>query len=375
MLYTGIITKEGKKIELKIDKILEYIKNYIEENPEIEKEYEQFSNYQMAINDFNYYEFAVRILEWTIFDKSEVYYPDNSNNFDKIECLKNGWKLTKMDRFVFNGKRYTRYMSPIQKKINEIGAKHSESPENEVSFWYPKTANIGFTTPETLITPLTGEEFKVIKAAEFDKFDYLTFLKRIRDNAINQKFDLDRDLFLRFGCSSNKFNFNACHVPNIEYIPERLRDYFENIYEKLEWRKSAEVVLREFIKTSYYRRQIYNGMPLNTEFRIFYDFDTNELLGIYNYWDTETMVDNLHKRDDAMAFAHTFPLLESDFNRLAPYLEDEAKKKLPNADLQGKWSIDFMYDGKDFVLIDMGHAEASYYYERVLEKQLALQNK
>lgn len=60
---------------------------------------------------------------------------------------------------------------------------------------------------------------------------------------------------------------------------------------------------------------------------------------------------------------------------IIPYLEDEAKKKLPSANLQGKWSIDFMYDGSNFVLIDMGRAECSYYYDKVVAKQLALQSK
>ena len=86
------------------------------------------------------------------------------------------------------------------------------------------------------------------------------------------------------------------------------------------------------------------------------------------------MIDNLHSRDERMTFADTIPLIERDFNLLSPYLEDEVKKKLPNANLSGKWAVDFMYDGTNFVLIDMARAECSYYYEKVLEKQLSLQN-
>ncbi len=374
MLYSGII-KEGEKIELGDKEIIKYIKNYIESYPEVKINYERFIKGQMVVSDYNLYEFVVRVLGWIIIDKATIHYPDNAKDFDKLEYLLSGCKLKKLQRFVLKGERFIPYVSPVEQEIRKIGFSHANSPENELSFWYPKTANIGFKTPDTLITPLTDDEFGIIKSANFKDFNHLELLKRIREIAASQNFDLNRDLFLRFGCSSNKFNFDACHIPDLEFLPDKLSAYFENIFEKLEWKESAEIVLREFIKTDYYRRQIYNGMPLNTEFRVFFDFDTNEILGIYNYWDKETMLDNLHKQDDCMAFAHTTPLLEKDFNRLAPYLEDEAKKKLPNADMQGKWSIDFMYDGSRFVLIDMAHAECSYYYEKVVEKQLAYQNK
>lgn len=66
----------------------------------------------------------------------------------------------------------------------------------------------------------------------------------------------------------------------------------------LEWQTKMSLVLRKFINANYKRNSIYNEIPLNTEFRIFYDFENNKVLGIYNYWDTETMPDNLYNQDD-----------------------------------------------------------------------------
>lgn len=371
MLILGII-RDKKKIELKDEEIIPYIKEYVNSNSGLKEAYERFIKGQLMVSDENYKKFAISVLGWAIIDGNVVYYPEGFEGLDKIAYLRAGRELKKMNRCVLKNNRYVKYIDPIELEIMSLGMPLMNSPENELSYWYPKTANIGFRTPDTLITEFTDQELKVIKSAKFNEFDYKALEKRIRDDANRQDFALERDLFLRLGCSSNKFFFGSCHIDDLEFLPDKLLAHFDGLYEKLEWRESAELVLREFIKTDYYRRQIYHGMPLNTEFRVFFDFDTNELLGIYNYWDKETMIDNLHSRDDRMTFADTIPLIERDFNKLAPYLEDEAKKKLPNADLKGKWSIDFMYDGTNFVLIDMARAECSYYYEKVVKKQLAL---
>ena len=86
----------------------------------------------------------------------------------------------------------------------------------------------------------------------------------------------------------------------------------------------------------------------------------------------DTMLDNLHNNQDLITFANTTHEIECDFNNLSPFLKKEAEYKLPNADLKGKWSVDFLYDGKEFILIDMAHAECSYYYDKVLSKQRTL---
>lgn len=374
MIHSGIILN-GIATFLNPEEILPHIKEFINSDPKIKEDYEIFLKSQMLVDDSNYEEFAIRVLGMVIIENNTVYYQEGLEGIDKIQYLCDGFDLKKKKKYVLKNGRYVEYVNPIELEVRKAGMPLVNKPENELSFWYPKTANIGFKTPKTLITEFTDEELRVIKSAEFDKFDHEALQKRILETAIKQNFDLNRDLFIRFGCSSNKFFFGSCHLNGLEFLPKRLLAFFDGLYEKLEWRKSAELVLREFIKTDYYRRQIYHGMPLNTEFRVFFDFDTNELLGIFNYWDTETMIDNLHSKEDRMTFADTIPLLERDFNFLAPYLEDEAKRKLPNAQLTGKWSIDFMYDGSNFVLIDMGLAECSYYYEKVLEKQLIPQNK
>ena len=151
-------------------------------------------------------------------------------------------------------------------------------------------------------------------------------------------------IIIRLGISSNKFNFDSCYINTIDELYQKLMIIFEDMHFKLEWEQNIELVLREYIKTNYQRNKIYNGMPLNTEFRVFYDFEKKEVLGIFNYWDKNTMLDNLYNKD-LITFANTTHKIESDFDNLYPILLEEVKYKIPTTDLNGKWSIDFLYDG------------------------------
>lgn len=144
---------------------------------------------------------------------------------------------------------------------------------------------------------------------------------------------------------------------------------------------SKDIIVREFVKTSYERPSIYDGMKLNTEFRLFYDFDTKQVITTVNYWDYDTMVSNLHDGVqlgpdgesycyDKTTFLSCGKEIEADFDEKRSELEKLAAAFLKNvAGLFGKWSVDFMWDGTDYVLIDMAKAESSAYYDKMLAAQ------
>lgn len=46
-------------------------------------------------------------------------------------------------------------------------------------------------------------------------------------------------------------------------------------------------------------------------------------------------------------------------------LRTECEEKLEKVDLRGKWSVDFMWTGHEFVLIDMASMHMSYFSDRV----------
>lgn len=373
MVKSGIVFAQDI-IEIENDEILPYLYELIEKSAEDKKRLEAFKERQLFWDDSNIIKYFVQVFGYTIVHDDVIYFQSEiqDENIDKIDYIKNGYELKKLPKLIYKNENFIEYKNPVQQQIEREGFKHSISAENDLSFWYPKTTNIGFRTPNTIITDFSKEEVELIKSGKWKSLNEKEILQRIKDVAEKTKTNLNKKMFIRLGNSSNKFNFDSCSIKDVNELYEKLMIIFDDMFFMLEWVENIELVLREYIKTNYQRNTIYNGMPLNTEFRVFYDFDENKILGIFNYWEKNTMLDNLRNKEDLITFANTTHEIESDFTRLYPYLKDEAEAKLPNADLKGKWSVDFMYDGKEFVLIDMAHAECSYYYDQVLSRQKIL---
>lgn len=159
------------------------------------------------------------------------------------------------------------------------------------------------------------------------------------------------------------FNDN-CIVCGPETFAGRIRN---TVYENMCFDKpySAYLTFREFIETEAARPSIYRGLKLNTEFRIFYDFDRKQFLHGFNYWGDHDRM--LMRMDDKQAeeYEKAYPVLEADFQRLIPVLRMECDEKLRAMNLRGRWSVDFMWTGTEFVLIDMAAMRMSYFADRV----------
>lgn len=109
-------------------------------------------------------------------------------------------------------------------------------------------------------------------------------------------------------------------------------------------------------------------MPLNTEFRVFYDFDNDKVLGVFNYWDKETMLDGLKYvcfKHDLEVFLATSDSIEENFNKYKDTVEALVASSMINVNLTGEWSIDIMMVNDEFYLIDMATARSSYYYDKI----------
>ena len=234
--------------------------------------------------------------------------------------------------------------------------------------------------PDTAIVPLTDYFIKNVCLEKFNDDVYHDLTQYIIDNLRGCSFDIDRDLFIKDGKFSNKFNFDSCYIPRgtlseigkkameISYGDMCLQDF-----------PSTDIIVREFITTSYERPSIYFGMKLNTEFRVFYDFNNNSIMGIVNYWDHDTMVNNLSDRKimtedgektvfDRSTFIEVSSEIQDDFNIHKVELYELVRKVFPSIGLTGEYSADFLWDGERFRLIDMAVANQSYYYDKVFKK-------
>ena len=143
---------------------------------------------------------------------------------------------------------------------------------------------------------------------------------------------------------------------------------------------SPDIILREIIKSSC-NFHMYNGMPLNIEYRAFIDFNTKQIIDIIDYWD-ESLEEDIKRqmisekdlnmcrqlglnvednREDLNNFKNFKQETREHFKQYKQILEEKLQKDISNFELSGIWSVDFLLDSDNsFHLIDMALASDSW---------------
>lgn len=225
-------------------------------------------------------------------------------------------------------------------------------------------------------------------------FDALTpATKQIVDKVCFDAFDLDeeKDYFVKTGTFSSKFDFRNAHVHGAKEVRE-LGEYLlfiSNMAVQMAGPLSQpsiygvsttnEWVVREYIHDPENDPCIYKGMPLRTEYRVFVDFDANEILGISPYWEPETMKKRFSRGKDASSphQIHDYVIFKAHEDRLMERYDahkdeimGQLQSMLPDFEMTGQWSIDVMQSGSDFYIIDMALAANSALSECVPKGKL-----
>ena len=129
-----------------------------------------------------------------------------------------------------------------------------------------------------------------------------------------------------------------------------------------------EWCVREYIEDKENNPCIYHGMPLHTEYRVFIDCDSDEVLGITPYWRSDVMkkrftagsdADTADMKHDYIIYQMHERKLMSRYNKNKELIVNKVNEMIPNINLTGQWSLDIMQNGDDFWLIDMATADCS----------------
>lgn len=190
-----------------------------------------------------------------------------------------------------------------------------------------------------------------------------------------------KNVFMRTGTFSNKFQFDQPHIKNMK--ESAYESYMNIAYQALMVGadQPIEVVLREFIENKGNRPTIYHGMPLNTEFRFFYDFDKEDFLGVANYWHPELMIPGLEKNSmyddeaskDLKTYKGIMDTIIKEFEEDKKSLAESLKVSLLNNKeengykFNGVWSIDIMKSGEEYYFIDMAIGSRSALINQIEE--------
>lgn len=270
---------------------------------------------------------------------------------------------------------------------------------NSMGYWLPKmadpvTQNGFFKIPDTKIikVPLT--------MLQLTRLDYMSHTKTTLD-IVNRycmaQFGLDekKDYFIKTGTYSSKFDFRNAHVHGTKEVRE-LGEYLLFIHTQalsmahfdLSGRNQPvrygvsttnEWVVREFIPDKEHNMEIYHGLPLHTEYRVFVDFDKDTVLGIHPYWDPDVMKDRFANYEDAddPDMVHDYITYSAAEEKLMSRYEENKERVVkhlsdivPYVNLSGQWSIDIMQNGDDFWFIDMAVAEISAFYRETVPPAL-----
>ena len=309
----------------------------------------------------------------------QVQFTKNFSKFDMSpeESLKALVFFAKHNYGMFRGGLETLDLSPTLYKI-------LDNNMNQMGYWLPKVAEISpFKIPDTKILKVPLSLLQLGRVFEYSELTPTTF--KIINEYCKKVFELDLNgtYFIKNGVFSSKFDFRNAKVTTPQEVAE-LGQYLFYIHQQacqmasLLNNKSIygagttnEWVVREYIESPA-KETIYMGLPLNTEYRIFVDFDKKIILSDNQYWNKEVMNKrfeenrNGHDMHDIITYNMASERLEKTYNENIDKVKEMVQELLNNnIEMTGQWSVDIMQVENDFYLIDMALAENSFYYDSV----------
>lgn len=266
---------------------------------------------------------------------------------------------------------------------------------NSIGCWFPALKNAVdnqdfFKVPETKIIKVP---LSILQLTRCDFMELTPTTIDIVNRWAYKAFELDENktYFIKTGTYSSKYDFRNAKVTTPKEVRE-LGSYLLFIhYQALQMASplsnpciygvstTNEWCVREFIEDKENNPCIYHGMPLHTEYRVFIDCDTDEILGISPYWKPDVMekrfsefsdADTADKKHDYVIYKMHKKTLMRRYKENKDMLIDKVKELLPNINLKGQWSLDIMQNGNDFWLIDMAIADTSAFKECIPANKL-----
>lgn len=263
---------------------------------------------------------------------------------------------------------------------------------NSMGYWLPDIAEANtqlFKIPETKIIKVP------LPLLQLTRLQYETLTRttlEIVDQYCQKVFELNpaKDYFVKTGTYSSKYDFRNAFVHGEKEVRELGEYLLYNHHHAISMAgplmspciygvsTTNEWVVREFVKDVEDNPCIYKGLPLHTEYRVFVDFDTKDILGISPYWEPETMKkafsrdDDIHNKHDYITYSMHEKTLMDRYHKNKDDVLKKIKQLIGQTEhLTGQWSIDVMQNGEDFYLIDMALAAQSALKECVPEHLLA----
>lgn len=263
---------------------------------------------------------------------------------------------------------------PTEQEMQEVHENYMNwlrNNPNNFSHWFPHLSvakRNGIAIPETHIVKVPEEVFPAFwKEKKRDAKTIRLWAHKAILPIIKQHF-AGKDVFMKNGCFSGKFNFSrCCHIPADATLKEIVAHLAQIQYDSLcnDTAGNLEIVLREWIRPQSGTRTIYNGMPLRAEMRLFYDFDNHKPLYWVNYWEWNYCHDAIcYKPQDKEVYEEYYPYIDEEVELYTQQHWPTICKALQEVTgLKGVWSVDFILEEKKVWLIDAAIGRQSAYWD------------
>ena len=238
---------------------------------------------------------------------------------------------------------------------------------HNVSYWFPKIKDCGIRVPETFVKEVPVELFRHLFMDNHEE-DIKVIFEWVQTELIPSIPENLRGLiFVKNGTFSNKFDFNTCAIRcnSIDLTRSIIEINYASLI--LGAGGNTEIVIRERIPfQESIVPTIYHGMPLRTEYRVFYDFDNKKPLYIENYWDVSYCHSSIARNmTDKIVYESVYPELNQNYENHKDCVLNGVAEHLSKVEgFSGIWSVDILEDEKQhFWLIDMALGYRSAYWD------------
>lgn len=271
---------------------------------------------------------------------------------------------------------------------------------NSMGNWFPALKSACekegfFKIPDTKIIKVP---LPILQLSRLEYESLTPTTLKIVDEFCMQAFELDvnKSYFVKTGVFSAKYDFRNAKVTGKDEVLT-LGEYLlyisnlavmmmsplnnANGYSRYGAACTNEWVVREFIEDKEGNPCIYHGLPLHTEYRVFIDCDSDEILGIAPYWRPAEMKARFGEEEDRdtpdmvhdyiVYTAHEKTLM-SRYEKNKDLVLHHVKAIIKDIGLHGQWSLDIMQNGEDFWAIDMAQAHLSALNDCVPKHKLVL---
>ena len=293
------------------------------------------------------------------------YWGHSVNIMETIARYFGGWLMERDD-----SDDPPRRIEPVTEFYAHLGHfDRAQSMPNLFSKWWPAVKDCGIKVPKSTVFPVPSE---LIKHFYMEKPDEdIAAVQAWVDGTVSpglKEAGLQGLLFVKNGDFSNKFDADrSCMVRQDELTDAIININYAAMCCGADMGGGCnELVVRErILHDARVTPCIYSGLPLRSEFRVFYDFDLKKVLFTANYWEYDYIYEHLYDVTDRIIFDHERERLENTFREKKEAAEALVAEHMVNVEgLSGPWSVDLMMteDGEMY-LIDMAVAEQSAYWE------------